>query len=92
MNAKRASDWARPVDDTGFENDAAADDDSLTGEAGGRWGSDSDLAMGEAGGGLANEIGCLVTVGPAGKLVMADLADDWKMVALCDSSWERERE
>lgn len=91
-NVKRACDWARLMGDTGCENDAAADDDLLTGEASARWGSDSGLAIGEADGGLAKEIDCLGTVGPDGKLVMAGIADDWKMVALCGSSWERETE
>lgn len=77
--AKKAGDLATPVDDTaaGFDNDTAADDD---------------LVIGEAGGGLASAVGDLAMVEPAGKLEMAELADDLEMAVLCGSSWEREKE
>ncbi len=69
---RKACDLAMPVDGTvaGFDNDAAADDDLVTGEAGG---------------GLASAGGDLVIVEP-GKLEMAEPADDLGMVGLCGSS------
>lgn len=76
---KKAGDLVRPVDgsDAGLENDAAAADDSV---------------KGEAGGGLASAVDDLPIVELGCKLAMAELADDLETVVLCDSSWERERE
>lgn len=71
--ARKAGDLARPVDGTvvGFDNDTAADDD---------------LVIGEAGGGLESAGDDLVIVEPAGTLEMAELADDLETVVLCGSS------
>ncbi len=71
--AKTASDLATPVGGivAGFDNDAAADDD---------------LVIGEAGGGLASAAGDLAIVEPAGKLEMAEQADCLERMVLCGSS------
>lgn len=70
---KKAGDLAMPVDGTaaGFDNDAAADDD---------------LVIGEAGGGLVSAVGDLATVEPDGKLEMGELSDELERVVLCGSS------
>lgn len=60
-----------------FDNDAAAD---------------GDLVIGEDGGGLVRAVGVLVMSEPAGKLEIAELADDLETVVQCGSSLEREKE
>lgn len=77
--AKKAGDLARTADGSvaGLENDAAADDGSV---------------IGEAGGGSARAVGELAMVEPVGKSAMVELADDLEMAVLCGSSWEREKE
>lgn len=61
----------------GFDNNDAADDDLVTFEAGG---------------GLATVVSDLEIVEPAGKLAMAEPADDLVTVGRCGSSSEREKE
>lgn len=77
--ARKAGDLVMLVDGTAadFDNNAAADDD---------------LVKGEAGGGLVNALHDSAKSGPAGKLEMAALAGDWETVVLCGSSWEKETE
>lgn len=77
--ARKAGDLAMLADGTAadFDNNAAADDD---------------LVKGEAGGGLVNALHDLAKAGPAGKLETAVLAGDWETAVLCGSSWVKEKE